>query len=826
MHPYPHPQHPDSSAYQPPALQQHPHAFASFARQRALGFLAPHLSGAAPFTHPAYSTHSAPPQPPCYVPYGTFAPTYGQDYLDYAPPPPPQQQPSPALSASHSPELGAASFGQARRSPSPFTDLQLEHQRLEIDYTMSSDAVAFHEAVRDLGHLTVDKLKAAIRNSNSHLSLHIRMSGKKADLHDALLTQLNAEYLRYDKQRFRDMKRIIANARTSTGGYSSLAYNGAAARGTWVGPGYGSNNGASTSANGYGSVTGSYSAGGSGGTTPYGGGSATPGYRAGTAAGGAGVSGGLPPPRFGAGAGATSSNGYGGATPGASAGMSGSGGGAWTSARAHEIPIRFRPSPFFRVDKSLSGVTTLAKATPGDRKTSVISLQLTEAQRALLAASKESPSNPQYQVRLYCTSDTNYNPLRPSAGTQYPAPVEFPLTCEIKLNGVTVNANTKGIKKQPGTAPPVNLSGKAGAAVALTAGAMNRIEFIYINTEKTYYLIAYLVEYTPVPTVVSRVKAGKTKSKDEVIGDIVKLNSDEDVEASSFGLSLKDPLSFMRIDIPIRSQHCDHIACFDASTWFEVNEQTPQWQCPICSKTLKVDDMVVDGYLEDILKICSSSVESVTVEPDGTWRSDNNKFGTAKPRSVAGSAVPSGRSTPLPPSALASGSSAADGGDGANSSADEAGAGDGKGKPRASEALLLSDDSDDDDMPLAKRPRLVVPSSASGSATPFSTASANGGGGGGLSKRREVVDLTLDSEDEDAPPPPPPPPPARAATSMGATTLGITAAGAAGRPSLEMARTGSSADRKSVAEVQADIDVMEARMVREHGPDWRKTFGY
>lgn len=54
-------------------------------------------------------------------------------------------------------------------------------------------------------------------------------------------------------------------------------------------------------------------------------------------------------------------------------------------------------------------------------------------------------------------------------------------------------------------------------------------------------------------------------------------------------------LSYARIEIPIRSVHCQHIACFDAVTWFEMNEQTPQWMCPICNKSLKVEDMLVDG---------------------------------------------------------------------------------------------------------------------------------------------------------------------------------------------------------------------------------------
>jgi len=96
---------------------------------------------------------------------------------------------------------------------------------------------------------------------------------------------------------------------------------------------------------------------------------------------------------------------------------------------------------------------------------------------------RESPNNPQYEVRLYCTSDNNYSIGRPHA-SQFPAPIEFPQTCEIKLNGVTVNANTKGIKKQPGTTPPVNLSSKKGPTVQIGPGQLNKIEVIYTNTEK------------------------------------------------------------------------------------------------------------------------------------------------------------------------------------------------------------------------------------------------------------------------------------------------------------------------------------------------------
>lgn len=190
---------------------------------------------------------------------------------------------------------------------------------------------------------------------------------------------------------------------------------------------------------------------------------------------------------------------------------------SWQAQRADEPPIRFRPSPFYRVEKALSSVATLIKAGQGDRKIATVRFKLTEPQVELLRKSKEAKTNAQYQVRLYCTSDTNYNQIRPQAH-QFPAPIEFPAACEVKLNNKLVPANTKGIKKQPGTAPPVNLSDTKEPAVPMTSSDVTHVvDLIYTNTEKVYYIVAYLIEYTPIDKIVGRVKAGKTKSKEEVI---------------------------------------------------------------------------------------------------------------------------------------------------------------------------------------------------------------------------------------------------------------------------------------------------------------------
>ncbi|BGP12118.1 hypothetical protein JCM10213_004683 [Rhodosporidiobolus nylandii] len=714
-----------------------------------------------------------------------YAPTDPAAYYYQAQPPPaqPQQYIAPAAPAFAvpSPALSSASTSTSRpssaREESPFTPQQLVDQQATAHlplYSYTSDMSDYYtqycEAIRDLGRFKVDELKSVIRKFNTSLALGLSTTGLKAVLHERLRSAVETLYYLSDKTKFVLAKRLIGDVRngasttTTNYGYATTGY------------------GASTSAGGagaYSSPTGAY-----GMSAPS---YTNAGYGA-SAAASTSRAGALPAPRFGgynAAVGATSS-----------ASTSASGAGAnWQTAQLNEPPIKFRPSPFYRVEKSLAGVTQLQKAAQGDRKVAVCTFALTEGQRGLLTKARESPSNPQYQLRLYCTSDTNWNLSRPAAN-QFPAPIEFPPTAEIKLNGVVVPANVKGIKKQPGTTPPVNLSAKTGPAVNPSQAGVQKVEIAYVQTERVYYLVAYLIEYTPIEKVVARVKAGKTRSKEEVIQNIIDLNSDDEIEATALGMSLKDPLSFCRINIPIRSVHCGHIACFDAETWFEMNEQTPTWGCPICSKQLKVDDMIVDGYFEDILRICSDNVDSVTVEPDGTWRSDDDKHGTAKPKSV--SAAASGRNTPLAPAA-------ANGG-GLGLPADDKGKARASPQPAAAVLTLDSDSDSDGDEPLAKRPRL------NGGYNPSASVSANGsvappsGTGPAGGKKGEVLDLTLSSDDEDGPVRAPP-----------------------ARPSLAMAKVGSSesgAERKSVVEVQRDIDAMNKRMEEQYGPNWRQSFGY
>lgn len=54
-------------------------------------------------------------------------------------------------------------------------------------------------------------------------------------------------------------------------------------------------------------------------------------------------------------------------------------------------------------------------------------------------------------------------------------------------------------------------------------------------------------------------------------------------------------LSYCRINTPCRSSKCVHVQCFDAMSWYSVNEQTTTWSCPVCEKSINHEDLIVDG---------------------------------------------------------------------------------------------------------------------------------------------------------------------------------------------------------------------------------------
>lgn len=109
---------------------------------------------------------------------------------------------------------------------------------------------------------------------------------------------------------------------------------------------------------------------------------------------------------------------------------------------------------------------------------------------------------------------------------------------------------------------------------------------------------------------------------------------DPDIEVGSSVMSLKDPISTLKINTPCRSTLCTHNRCFDGESFLQLQEQAPTWTCPICNKIISFEALAVDEYVQDILDKVSKDTDQVTVEPNGEWR--NEKEPQAKPRQSNG----------------------------------------------------------------------------------------------------------------------------------------------------------------------------------------------
>ena len=61
------------------------------------------------------------------------------------------------------------------------------------------------------------------------------------------------------------------------------------------------------------------------------------------------------------------------------------------------------------------------------------------------------------------------------------------------------------------------------------------------------------------------------------------------------------PLSLWEISTPVRGVECEHLQCYDADAYVDVNIKTrnveKRWQCPVCSKLVRPEDLIVDEFL-------------------------------------------------------------------------------------------------------------------------------------------------------------------------------------------------------------------------------------
>ncbi|CAJ2509901.1 Uu.00g058010.m01.CDS01 [Anthostomella pinea] len=311
---------------------------------------------------------------------------------------------------------------------------------------------------------------------------------------------------------------------------------------------------------------------------------------------------------------------YGAATPAVPTPAHGYGDGTASSASGYRAAthdpfgLQFKSSPFYTIESRI-GETRNCDVMSQHRNSITMNIRVGD-----YPALSRCPVDKSYRVMVFCAGDNH--------GMQ---DVAFPHQSELKVNGGEIKANLRGLKGKPGTTRPVDITGSLRFKQTQYA---NTVEFTYALTNKVkkhnprpaqkYYLALFLCKMVAVDELVTKIR-GKKIAKASVITEMTKKANDPDVVATSTVLSLKCPLSYTRLRVPCRSVLCNHVQCFDANSYLQLQEQGPQWICPICNNSAPFDNLAVDEYVRDILENTSQSLEQVTIEPDGQWKTQSSQ---------------------------------------------------------------------------------------------------------------------------------------------------------------------------------------------------------
>ena len=271
---------------------------------------------------------------------------------------------------------------------------------------------------------------------------------------------------------------------------------------------------------------------------------------------------------------------------------------------AFSVPkITFQETPFYSLERILGDPLYIPITLKDMPRKNSIRFTLTEADI-------EGIKNSKFSVLLLCTSISDPKLFQTSV-------LQYPQQPEIRINQALMQVNVRGLKGKPGTARAPDIT----KMLSLQTQLPNKVDVTVQDVTQPFGMFAYLVRPVKLEALVEAIKERSHISKESTIQKVISENNDDDVQAISTVLSLKCPLSYCRISLPVRSVYCDHMECFDASSFLMLQQQATTWTCPICNKALHYSALAVDEYLQEILvKTASYDIDEIEIGEDGQWK--------------------------------------------------------------------------------------------------------------------------------------------------------------------------------------------------------------
>ncbi|GKD65592.1 E4 SUMO-protein ligase PIAL2-like protein isoform X2, partial [Tanacetum coccineum] len=106
---------------------------------------------------------------------------------------------------------------------------------------------------------------------------------------------------------------------------------------------------------------------------------------------------------------------------------------------------------------------------------------------------------------------------------------------------------------------------------------------------------------------------------DYVVPAAAASDSDNEIIEGPSRISLNCPISFKRINTPVKGHLCKHLRCFDFENYVDINSRIPSWRCPLCGQSVCFTDIRIDQGMVKVLKEVGENVSHVKLSGDGSW---------------------------------------------------------------------------------------------------------------------------------------------------------------------------------------------------------------
>jgi len=290
-----------------------------------------------------------------------------------------------------------------------------------------------------------------------------------------------------------------------------------------------------------------------------------------------------------------------------------------SQAVTQSVNVKFKKLPFYDIHGELLKPTSLVTQGSSRFQEAQFQFLLSPEQATNIASNRDirmgSKLDYLYQIQLrFCQLDTSAE-----QGDEFP-----PSIC-VQVNGKMCTLPNPIPTNKPNVEPkrpprPVHIT-----PLCKLTPTLNNIVSVKWAADygKNWVVGIWLVEKLSSTQLLERLTT-KGKRNPDFTRELIKkkLTDDEDgIATTNLKVTVSCPLGKMRMSTPCRPTTCDHLQCFDASLFLMMNEKKPTWICPVCDSAAKYDDIMVDGYFEEVIKSSELPEEEneIILNQDGSW---------------------------------------------------------------------------------------------------------------------------------------------------------------------------------------------------------------